>query len=180
MSKHLSANQMAEWAAGDRRPELERHLGGCAECRLALEELQTALGGWRDAVRSWSDRQYQVAQQRISARGISMMSRRTPANLYWAAGMAMCALVVVLLWCAGAIPVTERSVASSPFVDSAAVTERGRPANSDALLMRQVDREVSQTVPDAMEPLMELVSWDGATATGAAAAGSKPNSKQVE
>lgn len=179
MSKHLDANQMAEWAAGDRRPELERHLGECAACRMALEEFQAALGGWRDAVRGWSDRQYQMAQQRLSSRGMSAVPPRPARNLYWATGMAMCAFVAVLLWYAGTTPVRDRSVASSPLVESSAGTDMGRAMNPDAVLMRQVDREVSQTVPDAMEPLMELVCWDGAAASDEAPGG-KPNSKQVE
>jgi hypothetical protein len=183
MSKHLNADQMAEWAAGVRRPELERHFGECAECRLALEELQTTFGTWRDAVRGWSDRQYQVAQQRMSARAMagtmSGVPRRAHSNLYWATGMATCAFVAVLLWYAGPTPLTERGVTSSPIVDSSA-TESGRATNPDAVLMRQVDREVSQTVPDAMEPLMGLVSWDGSATADEDAAGGKPLSKQVE
>lgn len=179
MSKHLNADQMAEWAAGDRRPELERHLGECAACRVALEEFQAALGGWRDAVRGWSDRQYRLSQHRTSARTPSVGSQRPVRNLYWATGMAMCAFVAVLLWYAGTTPVRDRTVASSPLVESDNATETGRAMNPDAVLMRQVDREVSQTVPDAMEPLMELVSWDGA-AMGDEAPGGKPNSKQVE
>lgn len=179
MSKHLNADQMAEWAAGNQRPELERHLGECAACRMALEEFHAALGGWRDAVRGWSDRQYQVAQHRISARSMSVAPLRPARNLYWATGMAMCAFVAVLLWYTGTSSVTERRLASSPSVDSAAAIEAGRATNPDAVLMRQVDREVSQTVPDAMEPLMELVSWDGAAARDETPGG-KPNSKQVE
>lgn len=179
MSKHLNADQMAEWTTGDRRPELERHLRECAACRMALEEFQAALGGWRDAVRGWSDHQYQLAQHRMSARGVSVASRRPARNLYWATGTAMCAFLAVLLWYAGTVPVTERSVAPATSIETTAVTEAGRATNPDAVLMRQVDREVSQTVPDAMEPLMELVSWDGAAARDEAPGG-KTNSKQVE
>jgi hypothetical protein len=33
-------------------------------------------------------------------------------------------------------------------------------AQQDARLLQQVDAEISQKVPDAMDPLMNLVSWE--------------------
>jgi hypothetical protein len=41
---------------------------------------------------------------------------------------------------------------------------------SDAALMEQVDAEVSETVPDAMAPLTDLVAWDGDGTQGATSA----------
>jgi hypothetical protein len=36
-------------------------------------------------------------------------------------------------------------------------------ANADAALLAQIDHEVSRTVPDSMEPLTQLVSWDASS-----------------
>jgi hypothetical protein len=190
MSKHLNADQMTEWTAGERRPELERHLEECIECRLAAEELQTALWGWREAVRGWSNQEYRVAEQRTAVRAVT--GRRNALSLwagrgfYWATGATvMCALAALLVWYSEAVRVTQRYVAPSTLADST-IADVGHPtdmphgANPDAVLMRQVDREVSQTVPDAMEPLMGLVSWDGAGAANEDTTGNKQSSKRVE
>ena len=97
----------------------------------------------------------------------------------------MCAVLALLVWYSQAIPAGQRSLASpalvgSTIADTGHRTEAaGRQLNADAVLMRQVDREVSQTVPDAMEPLMGLVSWDGATADEGTP-NDKRTSKQVE
>jgi hypothetical protein len=37
-------------------------------------------------------------------------------------------------------------------------------AAADAVLLQQIDADVSQTVPESMEPLVKLVSWNGGTA----------------
>ena len=184
MSKHFSADQMAEWMAGVRAAEQESHMRDCPECRLALEETRTALGGWRDAVRTWSGREYQLAQHRAAERETastaSTVSRWTTMRWYWAGGAtAACALAAVLAWHNGAIPAgAQQDATSSVAVSSAATTSR-HGMNPDAALMRQVDRDVSQTVPDAMAPLMALVSWDGEPlAEGTAAR--QESSKQAE
>ena len=165
MSKHLSADQMAEWMAGVRAAEQESHMRDCPECRLALEEALTALGDWRATVHAWSDREYQLAQHRTAARqsvsNASTVWRWATGRLYWTAGVTTaCALAAMLAWHNGAPPArTLQDAASSAIMRSAANGRHGM--NPDAVLMRQVDREVSQTVPDAMAPLMALVSWDG-------------------
>jgi hypothetical protein len=37
-------------------------------------------------------------------------------------------------------------------------------AAADAILLKQIDTDVSQAVPDSMQPLLTLVSWNGAQA----------------
>lgn len=181
MSRHLDADQMAEWMAGERHTKLEDHLRACTECRLALEETRTALGGWRDAVRTWSDREYQLAQQRAAERpSASNASTLWTAMRWYCAGAATvaCALIVLLGWHNGAAPASmQQDPTSSLAVSSAATNRHG--VNPDAVLMRQVDREVSQTVPNAMAPLIALVSWDSEP-VGEGTAARQESSKQAE
>lgn len=145
MSEHLSAGQIAGWTAGERSPELECHLRECAACRSQIDEFQTVLAGFRSSVRGWTEAQY-AASKRPAWRPES--TPRVQPRLYWAAAAALCALIALLV-----------SHGSAPFSGEA------HSSTTDAALMRQVDTEVSQTVPDAMAPLMKLVSWDGSPAT---------------
>ena len=46
-----------------------------------------------------------------------------------------------------------------PRADNKPTDERA--ATTDITLMNQVDREISRTVPESMEPLTRLVAWDG-------------------
>lgn len=149
MSNHLSAAQIAEWAAGEWREEQETHLRECPDCQWQVEEFQAVLGQFRGAVRQWS-----AARQQPGSTA-AWKTKRTSlqaTGLYWAAAMAaaLCALVAVLVFHGSAANPVFPQETHSPVTDAA--------------LMRQVDTEVSQTVPDAMEPLMKLVSWDDSAA----------------
>jgi hypothetical protein len=37
-------------------------------------------------------------------------------------------------------------------------------AAANAILLKQIDTDVSQALPDSMQPLLTLVSWNGAQA----------------
>ena len=147
MSEHLTAGQISEWTAGERNPELERHLRACAACRSEIDDFQKVLAGFQGAVRAWSNTQCEDGS-RLAWRAENRAQQRVQPRVYWmAAAAAFCALIAILVF-HGSVP---HQVLSS----------EAHTSTSDATLMRQVDTEVSQTVPDAMEPLMKLVSWDG-------------------
>ncbi|HUP02936.1 MAG TPA: hypothetical protein VMU19_03025 [Bryobacteraceae bacterium] len=149
MSQHLSERQIAEWSLGGRDPEVDRHVAYCAACRAELERTGSALAAFRESARQWSARE----MERVPHTG---WRAQDPPRwnafraLRWACAMA------VLAVCAGVSTMAWRSH-QAPAQDSAA---------ADAMLLKQIDADVSQTVPDSMEPLVKLVSWDG---TGAAA-----------
>jgi hypothetical protein len=50
---------------------------------------------------------------------------------------------------------------------------------SDGALIEQVDAEVSETVPDAMAPLTDLVSWDSGQVDEKSVAGKKAVSRKA-
>lgn len=165
MSKHLNTDQISEWVTGEHNPTAEKHLGECEACRSQVESLQETLAGFRSSVRGWSAAQY-AASQHTAFRAESLSRPLYPA-LYWAAAMAaaVCALLVILVFHEG----SPRHV----------LINQTHSATTDAALMRQVDTEVSQTVPDAMEPLMKLVSWDGSPGAGEDTA-NKPAAEEEE
>jgi anti-sigma factor RsiW len=146
MSEHFTDGQIAEWVAGERIPEREAHLQGCPACRSQVEDFQTALTGFGASMRAWSDTQY-VAAAKTSVKTRSKARPVVRGSLYAAAVAAAVCLVAALVMFHGAL------------------LRQGAPADThasvtDAVLLRQIDTEVSQTVPHAMEPLTELVSWD--------------------
>jgi hypothetical protein len=143
MSQHLSARQISLWMVGERTPQQEQHVRECPECGAELARLEASLALFRGSVRHWSDRQVRVPGHLAPTR----RSRGYPARprpLRWA-------LVAAALLLLAAIPIYRN------------VQDRQRQAEmarADALLLEQVDAEVSRAVPRPMEPLAKLVSWD--------------------
>ena len=146
MNRHLSERQMSEWALGERSPEVERHVADCPRCGAALHRDARALAAFRQSARRWSEEQLGTGV--AEAWKIEWSPRWTTfRRLRWASVVALVFLFMV-------VAVVRRGPRSAP-PDSAA---------ADAMLLKQIDADVSQTVPDSMEPLVKLVSWSGATA----------------
>ena len=136
MSEHLSSQRISQWMMGDRAPEEERHVLACAECAAEVARLEAALAGFRSSVRHWSD-----LEGALAARHASRRLRWRPAR--WAlAGLTLLLVATVPIY---------RSTRSSRTVGM---------APSDALLLEQVDTEVSRSVPRPMEPLLKLAGKD--------------------
>ena len=141
MNRHLSSQDVCAWLAGRHTPELQQHVLGCAVCQAELARLGQALTQFRGTVRHWSEQQHNGAVKLTPSAGAWR-------RLRWAcAVMAACLLVSFsVLW-----------RGNQPLAGDA-------PA-ADVALLAQVDRQVSRAVPSPMEPLMNLVSWEGAAPT---------------
>ena len=149
MSQHLSSPEVSQWMIGERTPQQEQHVRQCPECGAELARMEAALGLFRGSVRHWSDRQVRVPRPLTPTRG----SRGYPAGprpLRWA-------LVAAALLVLAAVPIYRN------VQDRQRQAERAR---ADALLLEQVDAEVSRAVPRPMEPLVKLVSWDFSSTDG--------------
>ena len=149
MSQHLSSRQISQWMIGERSPQQEQHVRQCSECGAELARMEAALALFRGSVRHWSSRQVRIPRPLAPTR----RSRGYPARplpMRWA--LAAVALLVL-----AAVPVYRN------------VQDRQRQAElarADALLLEQVDAEVSRAVPRPMEPLVKLVSWDFSSTDG--------------
>jgi hypothetical protein len=143
MSQHLSARQISQWMIGERTPQQERHVRECLECGAELARMEAALGLFRGSVRHWSGRQSRAEAPAIASIFPARRGSRV-RPMRWA-------LVAAALLVLAAVPIYRNA------------QERQRQAEiarADALLLEQVDAEVSRTVPRPMEPLAKLVSWD--------------------
>ena len=140
MNRHLSSQDICAWLTESHTPELQRHVLGCAVCQAELARLGQALSQFRGTVRHWSEQQHNGAVKLAASAGALR-------HLGWAcAVMAACLLISLSVLWRGNQP-----------------SAGGVPA-ADAALLAQVDRQVSRAVPSPMEPLMNLVLWEGAAA----------------
>ena len=143
MSEHLSSEQMSEWIIGERSPEAEEHLNRCGVWRDELALFGTAMSLFRNSVRTWTDEERGPDAQTI---------RRVKRQPYIAAAQNACwAIAVGVLFVVLSMPMMQQHGASGP--------KPGEPQQVDtASLLTQVNAEVSESVPDAMQPLTQLVS----------------------
>ncbi len=143
MSQHLSSEQIDAWVIGERMPEVSRHLETCAACAGEVGRITGALNLFESAVRSWA--QEQPASLRV------LRENTTPYFNSWRVGLA-CALLMLLL------------ISSPFFIDRHTSRETAatasRTAMQDEMLLRQVQLEISQSVPTPMEPLARLMPND--------------------
>ena len=149
MSRHLSSREVSQWIIGERTPQQDQHVRQCPECGAELARMEAALGLFRGSVRHWSE-----GQSRAEAPAIgSILAARRGS---WAQPLRW-ALVAAMLLVLAAVPIYRN------------VQEKRRQAEiamADALLLEQVDAEVSRAVPRPMEPLVNLVSWDFGSTDG--------------
>jgi hypothetical protein len=149
MSQHLSSREVSQWMIGERTPQQEQHVRQCPECGAELARMEAALGLFRGSVRHWSDRQVRVFRPLTPTRGSRGYPAR-PLPVRW----ALAAATLLLL-------------AAVPIYRNVQVRQRqAEIARADALLLEQVDAEVSRAVPRPMEPLAKLVSWDFSATDG--------------
>lgn len=134
---HLSKEQIARWVAGERGAEAEVHIAGCDACREEVERFAGMLAQFRNSAES-------VPAPPYSLRG--------PRHAVWPRYLAVAAALVVLT--------------SLPLYQRHRDRERAEMERQDALLLQQVDAGISRGVPDSMEPLVQMVSWNsGSTET---------------
>jgi len=154
---HLSAKQIEQWLVEGPWSEAEAHIAACRGCEHKLAEAREPLTLFRSTVVAWSEGQ---PVGRISV-GEEKKGFRQWALADWmpVASVAFSALVLAVFLLRGGAFMRHNTV----FELNAKA-----PAVSDTVLMEQVDEEVSQTVPDAMAPLTDLVGWDSEAAANPA------------
>jgi len=139
--RHLTQDQLSAWVIGDRTPEILQHLRSCSACNAEALLLETTLFGFRGAVREWTREHATPAVMPATALVHPSFFTFNRACVAMAAAI-ICVLLGVML--------------RQP---NSAVVER--TGISDRALMSEVDDQVSSTVPAAMEPLLDLVAWQG-------------------
>jgi len=150
---HLTSKDISRWLVEGSSPESEGHLQRCWTCQAKLAEAREPLTAFRAAVVAWSEAQPEGSDRSAVA---LRSGQRRGFRIWMPAGVALAAMILAAILIASGVfhgRSTPRQVANTPVV-----------SDPDAVLMDQVDAEVSEAVPDAMAPLTDLVAWDSAEA----------------
>ncbi|MGA2115887.1 MAG: hypothetical protein ABSH56_14190 [Bryobacteraceae bacterium] len=161
MNRHLTEQQILEWAAGTPTPESRRHVDQCARCGAEVERLESAVRGFAVTVRQAAVRP--VPSFNWAAGQSSAASSWMPA---WRPAMAALALLLL------ATPLMFHFSPYPQVVDSKAYTSNNKQPQllererADIALLEQVDAAVARPVPQPIEPLVQLVAWGSKTNSG--------------
>ena len=134
MIAHLSPEQLSECILSQAAPLVAEHLQSCPTCRSELAGYREALGDFRGAVRAWSEEQANAAL---------LMPDIAEPQSWLASHQFAWALLIAAICILASIVIPRHNTDRAP--------------SRDAVLLDQVDTEVSRTVPSSMEPLMRLV-----------------------
>lgn len=138
MSGHLSSVEISEWLAGILGPDEERHLAECADCAAELERAHEPLARFGAATRAW------CAAETPAPRPEPMASQASRRRRLTAMRIALVAAAVLMI----AAPVYRHHQRTIEM------------ARQDEVLLEEVHAEVSQSVPEPMQPLEKLVAWN--------------------
>jgi hypothetical protein len=145
--EHLSSEEICRWMAGEGAAGEEAHVRECSLCGAEVARLKGALERFGGAAREWS-----AAQPGALSPGAwqadGAAHRWRVRRLRWSlAAATLVVLAVIPAWKSS----RDRRIAAAA-------------AQADAVLMEQVDDQVSRTVPETLEPLMNLVEWNAGAA----------------
>jgi hypothetical protein len=145
MTQHLSDEEIAAWAMGEGSALQKGHVAECQSCRAKTGDLQKALTGFRETALLWATREHPPAVIPAVAREKKWRGRYPPLRWVLACG-ALVGIAAVYESYSGSLNATRERAAQEAAADSA--------------LLSQVDKEISRAVPEPMEPLLTLVSWN--------------------
>ena len=138
MTEHLSGEQISQWMIGERAPQVERHVAACGVCRAEVEQMGTALSQFRTAMRA--------ASVTAPAPAWRNAPSRAPTFTWPRLVLAAAALLILL---------------AAPIAWTTHERERAAEAAlADSQLLERVDSAISRAVPEPMEPLVTLVTWN--------------------
>ena len=134
MNEHLTSGQISEFVAGLAGPAIVGHVHQCDVCRCEAERLSDTLGLFRQSVRQWS-----AEQEPRHPVTLHPHRKVTLQRLGWTAAFAACLIAGLVLPHVNSV----KGVKPAPV----------RITISDADLLVQVDRELSEAVPPSMAPI---------------------------
>jgi hypothetical protein len=162
MSGHLSEEALMRWQMGDATDAERAHVGGCAECQAQARPLQDALSWFGTAARQWGEEKAALIEEWRESKHAAARSWRSMVGMWAAVSVALLLIFGIGLprWKA------HRAAIEAQVHQQQQQQEKQELARDNALL-DEVDQDVSQVVPEAMEPL----SWNTANSGAASSTG---------
>jgi len=142
MNQHLSLQQIDEWVIGERKPDVEAHLQACQTCADEVARIGGPLTLFRGAVRNWSEEQMGPVRPWVPAGNRN-------AGFGWGIRRIGLGFATLLLL-----------VAAPVYLHRQVTREAALAAAQDEMLLRQVQSEISRSVPAPLEPLAKLMPDD--------------------
>lgn len=163
MRQHLSKQELFDcMMLGDMDVDANRkqrsHLAECSQCAEELRRREASCARARVAVSSW------VAEEQGSDTAFLKRLRERARSGGRRRVVQASAAVALLL-----------AVVPTGLLEQRRAERRARQANqADEVLLLQVDQEISETVPDAMQPLASLIVWKDEGKTEERSSGTQP------
>ena len=152
MTAHFNDEQLAQWMLGDYDPDAAHHLAYCDACRASIDDMETRIGNYRDAVLSYSGRGPIFWTRQALAIHERVRARRFTPVLRWAYS-AMVILVLCAAFLVTRVPRPQQQIATSDSADDA--------------LLQQIENDVAREYPIALAPAALIAEErDGALAGG--------------
>jgi hypothetical protein len=168
---HLDEEAVTRWQMGDAEDAERAHVAGCAECQAQTRPLADALSWFGAAARQWGEEKAAVAQEWRVAKAAAAhewQESRAAAARGWRGMVAVWAVVGVVLLLMFVIGVPRwqaHRAAIEAQMQQQQQQQESQELARDNTLLDEVDQDVSQVVPEAMQPL----SWNTANSNAAAA-----------
>ena len=170
-STHLNEEAMARWQMGEASEGERAHVAACAECQAQARPLADALSWFGSAAREWGQERSAVAQEWRAAKASAVEEWReskAAAARSWrsmVAAWTVAAAVLLLMLAVGVPRWKAHRAAMEAQVEQRQQQQEKQELARDNALLEEVDQDVSQVVPEAMQPL----SWNTAKSNAAGA-----------
>lgn len=175
--EHLNQEALLRWQIGDANDAERAHVATCKECQAQAKPLEDALGWFGAAARQWGEEKAAVAEEWRDAKAAAVLewqeSKRAAArNWRGLVGVwATVSVALLLIFGIGLPRWNAHRAAIEAQVHQQQQLQREKQDQQelarDNALLEQVDQDVSQEVPEAMQPL----SWGPANSGSASSSG---------
>jgi hypothetical protein len=157
MKQHLNNDEFAQCCAFGPANGMAQHLTECDACCAELARLRASLAEFGQAVRASAERD-EWFWQRQRARLRERVVLTTAPRLQWAlAGVAAVAVLAVALLGSAIVPASHEKDAAGPRVpQSRAVANIATDDAADEALLRDIQKEVTREVPQALAAMGPL------------------------
>lgn len=144
-----SARELEQAAEGSELASANLHAAECPQCGAEVAALRQSLALFREATAAYAGAHHSgIPAWQPPVRGFSLGSRFQPA--YWTAAAAA-ALLAIILPLQMALRHSQPPSAQQPV----AVASSHPPSDSDQVLLDEVNRELSESVPSPLDALAD-------------------------
>jgi hypothetical protein len=172
-SAHLNEDMLTRWQMGDANESERTHIAECPECQAQTKPLKDALSWFGIAARQWGEERAALLQEwHESKDGAAREWResKVAAARGWrgmAAAWAVVSLALLLLFGIGVPRWKAHQATMEARVQQRQQQNQTQELARDNALLEEVDQDVSQEVPTAMQPL----SWSTANSNATSSKG---------